>query len=566
MEERKPELVELHFLFELSVRIDAICVLYRREDKKELGRTEAIRDSRFPKFVKCFTLSPAVIGSTVMQVDLIHLPNAKQVTDFSKEPLARWPPVGSFTFTLDDVKRPSCQFTQEFVMERLPCLALRSKHKEQKDTMHIYSEYSTNLEHIIDIDPSKQIVPCSEPYYQFGFSVRNVFNPNITKHYASCFLVIFKHHAESNGVWLPVFKSEVVKCSRNAATWNPVHISHQLLNNYTPSRTILIRLYDWSAKGKHRLFGSINVSTERLMSTKAIEFINEPEYRAFRQDVTLNINTAAHSKKQVERQNPYFSFSGYSNLPPSNSSPQGLRAPKKDFVMGSRQNSNGIINNSINNNNNIHPNNNGVVMNNNNQGIVEPSAPPQQQPHNNIPVNNEFTNQQQQQQYMLQQQYMQQQYQQQMYQQQQQMQYVAAQNYPSNPYLIQNTNTNQNNDNTTHINPMAPPVSGAFDFNGMSAALPVVQTVTVGGGYNSGGNIPVGSNVPAGGHGQWLSQLEPKIQELLTSRQLEEYAELFVKEKITYSALCELDKDDLKDLGIPLGPRVVLWKAVRGQQ
>ena len=53
-----------------------------------------------------------------------------------------------------------------------------------------------------------------------------------------------------------------------------------------------------------------------------------------------------------------------------------------------------------------------------------------------------------------------------------------------------------------------------------------------------------------------------KITEWLEALGLNEYEKLFATQRIDYEILPELTDADLKDLGIPLGPRKKLIKAI----
>ena len=53
------------------------------------------------------------------------------------------------------------------------------------------------------------------------------------------------------------------------------------------------------------------------------------------------------------------------------------------------------------------------------------------------------------------------------------------------------------------------------------------------------------------------------IREWLESRDLSEYAEAFEAEKINLEALVELEDADLKEMGLPIGPRKLVLKAIR---
>eukprot|EP01090_Pellita_catalonica_P012806 TRINITY_DN2872_c0_g1_i1.p1 TRINITY_DN2872_c0_g1~~TRINITY_DN2872_c0_g1_i1.p1 ORF type:complete len:641 (-),score=135.88 TRINITY_DN2872_c0_g1_i1:680-2602(-) len=58
--------------------------------------------------------------------------------------------------------------------------------------------------------------------------------------------------------------------------------------------------------------------------------------------------------------------------------------------------------------------------------------------------------------------------------------------------------------------------------------------------------------------------LDPKLHALLESLNYLSYADTFVKEDLTYEALQHFEKADLKELGLPLGPRLAIYKVLHG--
>lgn len=54
--------------------------------------------------------------------------------------------------------------------------------------------------------------------------------------------------------------------------------------------------------------------------------------------------------------------------------------------------------------------------------------------------------------------------------------------------------------------------------------------------------------------------MPPAIGEVLESLSLHAYKELFEKEAIDVDALLLFDKESIKELGLPLGPRLKLLK------
>ena len=50
----------------------------------------------------------------------------------------------------------------------------------------------------------------------------------------------------------------------------------------------------------------------------------------------------------------------------------------------------------------------------------------------------------------------------------------------------------------------------------------------------------------------WLSELG-----------LEKYSKAFIEAEIDFETLADLEKDDLNELGLPLGPRRKIWAAIR---
>jgi len=84
----------------------------------------------------------------------------------------------------------------------------------------------------------------------------------------------------------------------------------------------------------------------------------------------------------------------------------------------------------------------------------------------------------------------------------------------------------------------------------------------------SGGNPP-GINFDGsrqGGGGDWrtgLLELRYRdIDDLLAQLGLYEYAGLFAGERVSLDVLSHLTKEDLKEMGLPMGPRVAIWKEV----
>ena len=57
----------------------------------------------------------------------------------------------------------------------------------------------------------------------------------------------------------------------------------------------------------------------------------------------------------------------------------------------------------------------------------------------------------------------------------------------------------------------------------------------------------------------------PDISEWLTELGLDEYAELFAENKIDVEILPEISEGDLKDIGVPLGHRKKVMRAIRAR-
>ncbi len=53
------------------------------------------------------------------------------------------------------------------------------------------------------------------------------------------------------------------------------------------------------------------------------------------------------------------------------------------------------------------------------------------------------------------------------------------------------------------------------------------------------------------------------IVEWLTELGLAKHAPLFVEAEIDFSTLPDIEEDDLKELGLPLGPRKKIWGAIK---
>ena len=53
------------------------------------------------------------------------------------------------------------------------------------------------------------------------------------------------------------------------------------------------------------------------------------------------------------------------------------------------------------------------------------------------------------------------------------------------------------------------------------------------------------------------------IQSWLAELGLEKYSTAFVEAEIDFETLADLEKDDLKELGLPLGPRRKIWAAIQ---
>jgi len=55
---------------------------------------------------------------------------------------------------------------------------------------------------------------------------------------------------------------------------------------------------------------------------------------------------------------------------------------------------------------------------------------------------------------------------------------------------------------------------------------------------------------------------DPKLYALLERLGYLEYLNNFLSEKLTYEALEEFSKEDMKELGLPAGPRIAIYNAV----
>lgn len=59
---------------------------------------------------------------------------------------------------------------------------------------------------------------------------------------------------------------------------------------------------------------------------------------------------------------------------------------------------------------------------------------------------------------------------------------------------------------------------------------------------------------------------DPALSELLTQLQLSRYQQAFSREELTLHTAAKLNNDDLKEMGIPIGPRKALLEAFAKQQ
>lgn len=53
------------------------------------------------------------------------------------------------------------------------------------------------------------------------------------------------------------------------------------------------------------------------------------------------------------------------------------------------------------------------------------------------------------------------------------------------------------------------------------------------------------------------------IDEWLTALGLAKHASLFAEAEIDFDTLADIEEDDLKELGLPLGPRKKVWGAIK---
>eukprot|EP01090_Pellita_catalonica_P015395 TRINITY_DN416_c0_g1_i3.p1 TRINITY_DN416_c0_g1~~TRINITY_DN416_c0_g1_i3.p1 ORF type:complete len:372 (-),score=89.79 TRINITY_DN416_c0_g1_i3:37-1152(-) len=74
------------------------------------------------------------------------------------------------------------------------------------------------------------------------------------------------------------------------------------------------------------------------------------------------------------------------------------------------------------------------------------------------------------------------------------------------------------------------------------------------------GMPPQQQQAPQSQTNDMLNKLDPQLRELLQSLHYEEYAKIFVNEDLNYEALQEFDKSDMKELGLPAGPRIAIYK------
>ncbi len=59
--------------------------------------------------------------------------------------------------------------------------------------------------------------------------------------------------------------------------------------------------------------------------------------------------------------------------------------------------------------------------------------------------------------------------------------------------------------------------------------------------------------------------LDEQLEDLLARLGYLQFRDVFVREHLTYEALKEFGKDDMKELGLPAGPRIAIYNALHKQ-
>ncbi|KAL6048086.1 Copine IVb [Balamuthia mandrillaris] len=312
-----PPKVELHVsckkLADMDVfsKSDPMVVLYVPKAEfsnkwTEFGRTEMIKDTLNPKFVKSFVMEYHFekIQKLLFKVYDIDHENA---------PLSKQDYIGYAVFRLGELMTAKGQTISRTL--------LNTEHPKRKNgDIIIYAEELNDpltKQDLSNVDVRSKRVKLQRQYISFTFQGRKLDKKDLFGK-SDPFFVVLK--AREGGELVPVYKSETIKKTLNP-NWKEFTMKALELNNGDDLRPITIQVWDWNRSGSHELIGSVTTDTKELLSKKEFGIIHPDKKQKkakkkkhYSNSGTLIIEQAySHAKEKVV-ENPYYGFNPHSFL------------------------------------------------------------------------------------------------------------------------------------------------------------------------------------------------------------------------------------------------------------
>uniref|UniRef100_A0A7S3PIB1 C2 domain-containing protein n=2 Tax=Aplanochytrium stocchinoi TaxID=215587 RepID=A0A7S3PIB1_9STRA len=229
---------------DLKSETDPFCIVYMRNNRNtkwlEYGRTEVVRDSANPDFVKQFVIDYHFEELQEVRVDM-----------FDEDKYTKPDYVGSCEFTVGqlmgsrgqtlklDLSNPKRKRQQSLLIARAEVVAVNS------DILNL-TVFGKGL------DNKDGWFGKSDPFLQI-------------------------ERSREGNEWVAVYKTEVVRDNLNPK-WQPLSLSMQKLCNGDVHRPIRFIVYDWEKSGKHQFIGQFTTTVDRILAykeNKPYEVINE---------------------------------------------------------------------------------------------------------------------------------------------------------------------------------------------------------------------------------------------------------------------------------------------------
>lgn len=216
---------------DLFSKSDPMCVMYTKDRKTgsfyEVGRTEMIKDTLDPDFVKKFTMQYYFEESQKLRFDIYDV-------DSNTASLDAHDFLGSYEGTLGEiVGSPGGKIEKPLTLQNY-----------QKGRIIVRAEEMSSCKEVVTLQfkalhlDKKDFFGKSDPYLVF-------------------------YRANEDNSYTIVHKTEVIKNTLNP-TWRPFTIQARALCNGDYDRSVKVECYDWDSDGSHDFIGEFTTNMREL--------------------------------------------------------------------------------------------------------------------------------------------------------------------------------------------------------------------------------------------------------------------------------------------------------------